>query len=451
MSLISVAQRHPVVFPLACAAAALLIVISEVSYQQSANRLQELSAMAQAHTDIRELHIALLGAEAGQRSYLLTGRKEYLQPYERGLASIDEALRSLDHHDNGDAQINALVTQMRALCDATRTELATAIRLHDAGQTDAAVAWVATEASRRRMDGVGALSAKLLARQATKADTARADLTDTLQRSRIGVGLLSVVGLLAMYLFLRQNLLLRRHQLELKRVVQADHDRLELEVAERTTRLTHLAQHLLTAREDERQRLARDLHDELGALLTSAKLDAARLRSRLAAELPDALDRLSDLVGKLNSGIALGRRIIEDLRPSTLSHLGLVSTLEIQAREFAERSGVVVHCALDTVSLTPAAELAVYRVVQEAITNITKYATANEVWIGLSQQDGTVQLSVRDDGVGFDAEAQSKSAYGLLGMRFRVQAEGGTLSVVSAPGAGTAIGVRLPAADIATG
>ena len=108
----------------------------------------------------------------------------------------------------------------------------------------------------------------------------------------------------------------------------------------RTAQLTELTHHLQTAREDERHRLARDLHDELGALLTSAKLDAARIRSRLAGTAPEALERLAHLVATLNSSIALGRRIIEDLRPSTLSNLGLVATLEILAREFAERSGI---------------------------------------------------------------------------------------------------------------
>jgi signal transduction histidine kinase len=115
---------------------------------------------------------------------------------------------------------------------------------------------------------------------------------------------------------LRQTAALRSQQLELKRSVQAERDRLEAEVGQRTAQLTDLTRHLLTAREDERNRLARDLHDELGALLTSAKLDAARVRSRLAGSAPEALERLSHLVETLNSSIALGRRII-DLRPST--------------------------------------------------------------------------------------------------------------------------------------
>ena len=216
------------------------------------------------------------------------------------------------------------------------------------------------------------------------------------------------------------------------------------EAAERTVQLKELALHLQKAREDERNRLARDLHDELGALLTSAKLDAARIKSRLADTAPEAQERLVHLVGTLNSSIALGRRIIEDLRPSTLANLGLAATLEILAREFAERSALQVHSELQHVRLEPNAELVIYRVVQEAITNISKYAAAKNVWIALAAHDARVEVSVRDDGIGFDTAVKPGSAYGLVGMRFRVGAEGGSLHLQSRPGQGTQILARLP-------
>ena len=277
------------------------------------------------------------------------------------------------------------------------------------------------------------------------------ELLRALLVGRIGVALLSAVSLLALIMVLRKDQVLADQLLEQKRLVQAERDRLEIEVRERTAQLTELARHLQTAREDERQRLARDLHDELGALLTSAKLDAARIRSRLAGTAPEALARLGHLVGKLDGGIALGRKIIEDLRPSTLGHLGLVPTLEILLREFAERSGAQVHTTLAPVRLGAAAELVVYRIVQESITNVTKYARASQVWVSLAGVDGWVLLSVRDDGIGFDTRQRPRSAFGLLGMRFRIEAEGGALRLVSAPGQGTCIDVRLPESQDAAG
>lgn len=276
----------------------------------------------------------------------------------------------------------------------------------------------------------------------------QANIHRTLLLSRIGVAVLSVASLVALFLYLRRGLALEeereREKLERQRLVQVERERLEVEVARRTEQLVKLAQHIETAREQERARLARDLHDEMGSLLTAAKLDAARIRTRVTHLAPAALEPLAQLVEKLNGGIALKHDIIENLRPSTLDNLGLAATLDILAREFAKRSGVLVHCTLAPVRLASDAELVVYRVVQEAITNVSKYARASQLWLSLGVTHGQAELTVRDDGLGFDTDAAAGSAFGLLGMRFRVEAEHGTLSVVSAPNQGTLIRVRLP-------
>ena len=274
----------------------------------------------------------------------------------------------------------------------------------------------------------------------------RESMLQALALGRIGVAVLSLICLLALFMVLRQGLVMQQHQQALQRLAEIEHGKLEGVVAQRTVQLIELTHHLQSAREDERSRLARELHDELGALLTSAKLDAARIRSRLAGLAPEALERLAHLVQSLDHVIAFKRRITEDLRPSALTHLGLVATLQIQTAEFAEASGTPVHCALQPVPLTPAAELTVYRLVQEAITNISKYARASQVWVSLDRLGDAVRLVVRDDGVGFDADVQPRSAHGLLGMRYRVLAEGGTLQLATAPGLGTRIEVMLPAA-----
>lgn len=225
-----------------------------------------------------------------------------------------------------------------------------------------------------------------------------------------------------------------------------ERQRLDAELAARAAQLSELARHLQRAREDERHRLARDLHDELGALLTSAKLDAARIRSRLAGAAPEAQERLAHLVATLDQIIALKRRIVEDLRPSALTHLGLVAALEILAGDFAAASGIEVHRLLAPVPLAATTELVVYRLVQEALTNIARHAQARQVWLTLGRHDGRIEVVVRDDGVGFDPASALAASYGLLGMRHRVEAEGGELTVSSAPGQGTRIEGRFPAA-----
>ncbi len=268
----------------------------------------------------------ILAAEAGQRGYLLTARKEHLTPYDKAREEVDEALEQLDRYYGAQTEASEILGRLHDLTRTKLAELAAAIDLHDAGKSAASTDIVLSELNKRQMEAIRALGADLLEAQALKAEAGRKDLYGTLLQRRIGLALLGAISLLALYLYLRQSSALKQRELELKGIVQAERDRLEIDVAERTAQLTELTQHLLSAREDERHRLARNLHDELGALLTSAKLDAARIRSRLAGTAPEALERLAHLVETLNASIALGRDIIEDLRPSTLANLGLVAT-----------------------------------------------------------------------------------------------------------------------------
>jgi signal transduction histidine kinase len=220
--------------------------------------------------------------------------------------------------------------------------------------------------------------------------------------------------------------------------------------AVRIAQLTELAQHLPRAREDERARLARNLHDDLGALLTSAKLDAARIRARLTGpaspQTGPALERLAHLVATLDEVIAIKRRITEDLMPSSLHHLGLVVALEALARDFAASADAEVHCTLVPVVLSAAVELTIYRLVQEALSNAGQHAGARHVWIGLKPLGVQAEVSVRDDGAGFDAAVRAPRSHGLVGMQFRVEGDGGTLDIDSAPGRGTCVRARLPQA-----
>jgi signal transduction histidine kinase len=450
MNAFGVVQRSPIVFALACAAAVCMLFISEGSYRQSVGTLERLKSIEESRFNIQRMAQAILDAETGQRGYLLTNRNEYLKPYAAALRTIEDSFTFLDRYYGNDPKSIEVLRRLHVLTETKLSELAETIRLFDAGRGDAAKELVLSDIGKEKMEALRALGAELLANETQNITRGRDDLSETLMLSRVGLAALSAISLVALFLFLRQTAAAETHQQDLKRTVQAERDRLEIEVSQRTAQLTELTDHLQTAREDERSRLARNLHDELGALLTSAKLDAARIRSRLAGSPPEALERLAHLVETLNSSIALGRRIIEDLHPSTLANLGLVPTLEILARDFTERSGIKVHCELDSVKLDPSAELMAYRLVQEAITNITKYAKASQVWLGLNADDGVVEITVRDNGVGFDPAAPPRSAYGLVGMRFRVEAEGGTMALKSAPGQGTLIRVRLPESALAT-
>jgi signal transduction histidine kinase len=400
-----------IVLPLACAAAAGVVAVSESAYWSSNAAVARLIGIASANRAVRDLQHDL--ADAGTTPQQLRDRLDELRTH---------------YPATGDAA--ALVEQLQVLA------VALMARRADPHPAD--------EADRAQLAALRRLADELLEQDRRLAAQGREDLQRTLLASRVGIAALSVLCFVALLFYLRQTAALKAQQLALRQAVQAERDRLDAEVRRRTEELTELSAHLHTAREDERHRLARNLHDELGALLTAAKLDAARIRSRLTGGAPEALERLAHLVQTLNQSIALGRSIVEDLRPSTLGNLGLAATLEILAREFSERSGVQVSCTAAPVNLDPAAELMVYRVVQEAITNISKHAQARHVSVQLTSSEGWVELVVSDDGKGFDTAASRRSAYGLRGMRFRVEAEGGRLDVSSVQGQGTRLVARLP-------
>jgi signal transduction histidine kinase len=280
--------------------------------------------------------------------------------------------------------------------------------------------------------------------ETVRIDEQRRQLTDTLYYSRLGIAALVVLSLAALMMYARQARRLDAERGERAAALRFERDRLEQEVERRTREITQIATHLQTAREDERSRLARELHDELGGLLTAAKLDVARMRSRLSATTPEVLERMGHLVKTLDEGIALKRRIIEDLRPSSLNNLGLKAALEILCAEFAERSELVVETAIQEVALGESGRLTVYRLVQEALTNVAKYAGAGRVKVTVKEEAGSAAITVVDDGIGFDPAAASVTAHGLAGMRFRVRSALGELKIRSKPGQGTTIQARLP-------
>ena len=266
----------------------------------------------------------------------------------------------------------------------------------------------------------------------------------TLAVGRFTVHGLALLGLLAYVFFLRQNAVLHASRVAHAQQLRSERDSLERQVALRTTALRNLAGHHVRAREDERGRVARELHDEMGGLLTAMKLEIARLR-RVPGVPPLALERVAGIEQRLNEGIAVKRRIVENLRPSSLDQLGLIPALEVLCRDTAAALGVAIDTDFSPVQLDKNAELTAYRLVQESLTNVSKYAQARHVQVHLSQSGDRVQVRVQDDGRGFDTESVPAGHHGLLGMRVRVESHAGQLQVRSAPGKGTCIEAELPA------
>jgi len=432
---------------LALLAAVALITINETGFRQSNKAVAEISRAQQARFAVNTLMQNVVDAETGQRGYMLTNEDIYREPYDTALEQIDVHLSRLrELYANRPAEQEGLARLANHL-SRKLAEMDMSLRLARSGNQDATHFVLTTDVGREEMVRIREESARLVAMSNASLGSAQEQIATTLLLSRVGIALVVLAGLLAFFLYLRQSEALRSANERQQQALQRERNLLEQEVRDRTASLGELATHLQDVRETERGFLARELHDELGALLTAAKLDVARLKSRLA-DTPDAAQRLQHLTELLNSGIALKRRIIEDLRTSSLSNLGLVASLEILGREFAERSGVRVDMALETVTIDEARQLTIYRMVQESLTNIGKYAEASEATVVLKNYENHVVVEITDNGKGFDPQHMRPSTHGLAGMRHRVEASGGKLGLSSAPGQGTRLHAMLPARGV---
>ncbi len=441
-------RRSVFAVPLALLAALVVVVFNETGYNRSTQALGALAERGGARIELHLLMRGLIDSETGQRGYLLTARNEYLAPYNEGVLAVNSSIQKLaDYFANDPASLMRVKT-IEAKSKERLAELAATLRLHDEGKQDQWRAMLMTGSGKQTMDILLGHAEALIESENDRIVVQRQGIFDTLRVGRIGVNVMAAFALVALILFLRKTRMLERVQHEHSQTLRADRDQLEAVVTRRTIELTELAQHLESAREDERSRLARELHDELGALLTAAKLDAARLRRTMLPMSPATEEGLKHLHSTLDQGIALKRNIIENLRPSSLANLGLVAALEIQATEFAARAAMQVTTKLEPVALSDKAQITVYRLVQESLNNIAKHARATHVTIVLCKEDVVpyrVCVSVQDNGDGFDPTTVKRDTHGLTGMRYRVVGLGGTMTVQSTPAHGTVIKAWLPA------
>ena len=201
------------------------------------------------------------------------------------------------------------------------------------------------------------------------------------------------------------------------------------------------------AREQEQNRIARELHDELGQSLTALRMMVVWIRERTGendAELSAKLARMGELLSEM---VVTMRRISSELRPLILDDLGLVPAIEALVEQFTDRTGIACELAVDdpALELADAQKTAVFRIVQESLTNVVKHARATRAEVTIQQADGEITINVSDNGVGFAVNAPGgQQSHGLLGMRERAYLLRGEMKIMSSPGNGTTLEVRLP-------
>jgi signal transduction histidine kinase len=233
---------------------------------------------------------------------------------------------------------------------------------------------------------------------------------------------------------------------------RAERNRAEKELKSSREQLRNLAAHLQSAREAERTHLAREIHDELGQYLTGLKIDVASLEELI--NQPKAEDERLSLLRKvqamsqlLDTTVESVRKIASELRPAVLDSLGLLAAIEWQAEEFQRRTEIRCECFLtvDEVKLDRDAATAVFRILQESLTNIMRHANATRVTIAFEAETGQYLMEIKDDGEGIQADNLDKSnSLGVLGMKERAHLFGGSVAIYGEPGKGTTVVVKIP-------
>jgi signal transduction histidine kinase len=385
-------------------------------------------------------------AESGQRGYLLTGESSYLQPYTEAVANVEHAL---DHvrEAYGGKDDDKEFQELRILTGKKLGELEDALALFRKRGAAPAVNIVRTDVGKRTMDEISKIVDSMRLKEAQELTAATAQWQWDFQVSRwlSAAGVILNIGLVLLATRLvygdmrrraRQATSLRDQKMEL-----------EHEVDERTRELTALSTHLQGVSEQEKSALSRELHDELGGLLVAARMDLSWLQQRLPTSDPSIEQRFKRIHESLSAGVDLKRRVVEELRPTLLDNMGLFTALRWQFKETCRRAGLKCTESIPEAEpkFNPDAAIGVFRIAQEALTNILKHAEAKSANLVIGIEGDEFVLRVSDDGKGIPVNRlQTNTSHGLASMRHRIAALGGTWEVRSPSTGGTVVIAMIP-------
>jgi len=425
-----------------------LFVAAESGERQLAEASRRVERAARRANALGEILQVLITAESGQRGYILLGEPAYLLPYQEALTKVAPDLRELDAaFGTADPKTRASVAEIGNLSRLKFAEMRETLDLYRVGGRTSAIALMRTDFGYKAMSQITGRVREIQ----------RAEADDMLQASRSwrtdrSVSLAIMSAALASSLFL--VLLLRR--LVLRYMSSKEHEaqrlaerqaELERVVKRRTEDLSELSTHLQSLAEKEKSALSRELHDELGGLLVAARMDVSWIEERVGGSDPELLAHFKRLQDALLEGVDLKRRVVENLRPTLLDNLGLVPALRWQVADTCGRAGLtcVEHYPQAQLNLVPEASIAIFRIVQESLTNILRHAQARNVELAVETQGKSLVIAVRDDGVGLpDDRREALRSHGLAAMRHRASALNGRFRASRLASGGTQIGVRLP-------
>lgn len=442
---------------------AILLLIGLASYQSIREFDETVDWVAHSQDVLGRLQIVLSDVqdiEIGLRGYVMTGKNHFLDPYKNGLDVLSRDREELStvvqvNPPDRPEQLHNL-EMLSALIDKKLVLLKTMLALRKDVTYQAAQMESYMAESRELMDSIRAVVGDMQTLEKVRL-TERERHADEKGKNAIlyfivGV-MMEIVILILIAWQIRQEITQRQQAQE---ALWQTHDELELRIQERTKALVDsnellrvLSHRLMNVQETERRQIAHDLHDEIGQSLTAMKLGLREADSVL--ESGPTASILTDSLNILDQVIRQVRNLALDLRPSLLDELGLVPALKWYIKRQGERAGWETEYSAHEGDnhLPPAVEIACFRIVQEALTNVARYAEATHVQVTLKRQGDRLVLTIEDNGKGFNVEqamtrARTGSSIGLLGMEERARLVGGELTITSSPKTGTRLTASLP-------
>ena len=447
-STMSSTARQMVVVALLLAAVIGLFIAAESGQRRLEHASQRVEQAAQRERALADFSQLLSQAESSQRGYMLLGDPKYLAPYEEAARNLPKALQRLDEvFADADPQVRAEVAEVKQLSNAKFAEMGETLKLyHERGRGPAVQlirsdfgSWTMTQISDR---------VRIIQAEETSNVLQASHSWQTNRWVSLATTTAALVTGLSLVLFLSRLVLryVRSKEREAEDLAERQAE-LERLVKRRTEELSDLSTHLQSLAEQEKSALSRELHDELGGLLVAARMDVSWLEERISPRDPEMTAHFKRVHEALQAGVDVKRRVVENLRPTLLDNLGLLPALRWQVAESCGRAGLryVERYPPTELQLTPEASIAIFRIVQEALTNILKHARAQTVEISLELQGAWLVLRVRDDGVGLPLERlHTPRSHGLAAMRHRASGLGGRWQATRPGLRGTEIEVRLP-------
>lgn len=424
----------------------LVLIGSELAFNRLSSTQARSASLVDARVGLINLQLEVGQAESAQRGYLITSEARYLKPFESASALATFHFGVVMNKLGDFPALSQSASSVGALLKTRQDELALTVHLAMSGQREAALRLLRTDRGIAVMEQLVQVIKALDQQILDETRTIDARMRSLAQRQRFGVGGLVCLNLVFLAALAARTIRHFREREAQRAELARQASLLEATVAERTRELADLSTYLQEQSERERAQLARNLHDELGALLTAAKLDVAWLQGRNPGTDAMRTEHLERLAAQLDQAVDLKRLVIENLRPSVLEQLGLSAAVSWYVDESCRRAGLQCDAQVAEVDVGQAEALTLYRIIQEAMTNTIRHADARQVRLSLSASEDETVLSISDDGRGMNLDARQGQVggHGLQGMAHRVRSHHGHLDIRSSPGQGTTLTVRIP-------